>query len=74
MGSGTGPAGTAAGGPMLRPKLRISLYISELGSADSEIIQSINLNMLRVREQDAALKRATCCSGLCRRMRSTKYE
>ena len=29
---------------------------SDLGSPDSEIIESVNLNMLRVREQDAARK------------------
>ena len=32
----------------------MNFIISERGSADSAIIQSVNLNMLRVREQDAA--------------------
>ena len=32
----------------------MNIIISDIGSADSEIIQSVNLNMLRVREQDAA--------------------
>ena len=32
----------------------MNFTISALGSADSTIIQSVNLDMLRVREQDAA--------------------
>ena len=32
----------------------MNFIIIDLGCVDSEIIQSVNLNMLRVREQDAA--------------------
>ena len=40
----------------------MNFIISDLGSADSEIIQSVNLNMLRVREQNAARKGTRCCT------------
>ena len=35
---------------------------SDLDGVASEIIQSINLNMLHVREQDAARKGTRCCA------------
>ena len=40
----------------------ISNLSSAKGSADSEIIQSVNLNVLRVREQDAGRKGTRCCA------------
>ena len=39
----------------------MNFIISDLGSADSEKNQSVNLNMLHVREQDAACKGTICC-------------
>ena len=52
----------------------MNFILSDLGSADLEIIQSVMLNMLRVREQDAVRKGTRCYSGVCRHMRSTKCE
>ena len=53
MGAGIGPTGTAATGTNVEAKV-MNFITSDLGCVDSELIQSVNLNMLCVREQDAA--------------------
>ena len=60
-GAGTGPAGTAAARTKVEA-IFMNFIISDIDSADSEIIQSVNLNMLRIREQDAARKGTRCCA------------
>ena len=61
----------------------MNFIISELGSADSAIIQSVNVNMLRVREQDAARgwvlmemyssQLYSCITTSCQKMAASMY-
>ena len=42
----------------------MNFIISDLGSAEWEIIQSVNLDMLHVREQDIGCKETRCCTRM----------